>query len=231
MFRLLAVVVLFALSSLKFAHAFTITLEPDKWYLLSVPGAVDRSVADIVGDQLDADDLDQNWVIYAFDSQSQRYRQNTPDMELTAGDAFWLLHMHDDAVDLQVALDAPTVDLIQQSGCASSIGCFEYALPTGDNVAWSLLGSPFPEGVAIAEIRLVTYGGPCSGGCTLEAAQEMGISNASFFGYDEAKNKYNTLSGGEYIEAGEGYWLTTRIPAEYSPARLIMPTFCTPIDT
>ena len=231
MIRLSVVAVLFTLSSLQFAHAFTITLEPDTWYLLSVPGATDRRVIDIVGDELQADELGQTWAIHSYDNQSRSYRQSSPDLILEPGEAFWLLHLQDSAIELQVSLDAPTVELVQQIGCSSPFGCFEYPLSTGDGVAWSMLGSPFPEGVAVAEMLLVTSGGPCSSGCTLDAALERGMSNASLFGFDEESNEYTTVSDGEYIEAGKGYWLATRIPSDFAPARLIMPTFCTPIGT
>ena len=231
MIRLSVVAVLFVVSSFQFAHAFTITLEPATWYLMSVPGANESSVADIVGDQMHADELGQTWAVHAYDSQSRSYRQSSPDMVLNEGDAFWLLHFQDSAVEIQVALDAPTVELVHQTGCASPFGCFEYPLPAGDGVAWSMLGSPFPEGVAVGEIVLVTTGGPCTSGCTLDVALEKGMSNNSLFGFDEKTNSYTTVSDGDYIEAGEGYWLATKVPSEFAPARLIMPTFCTPIDT
>lgn len=220
--------VTFGLLTLHVGPAFSLTLESNLWHLISVPGDSDQSIAELFDGQLEASDYDDTWAIFLFDSDTQAYAVPDIGTTLNPGDAFWIQHSEQSAIEMEVNLDARTVPLTVPVLCASPIGCYEIALPTGEGEQWSLLGTPFPEGVLVSDILVVTNAGPCQVGCTLAEAGNANLTANVMYDYVTEDNEYLDIGVQDYLEASEGYWFATAIPDEMGPAFLLFPTFCTP---
>lgn len=209
-------------------QASAATLEPDTWYMVSVPGDAGQTVAGLFNGQLDGQDYNETWVTFQFDRQTQEYVTPGLNSTLEPGDAFWVLHQESGNVSIDYESDASSVPLNSQVFCSSPIGCYEYDLPVGNDVKWSLIGTPFPEGVKVNDIQLVTSSGPCDSGCTLQQATDAGLASDGLSYYNAASDSYESFSGDQYLEAGDGYWFGTNIPSAQGPAYLLFPTYCTP---
>lgn len=209
-------------------YAFTISLQSGQWYLLSIPGDTNVAVSEMFDGQLNAADSGETWALLAYDNQQQTYVEISGDSLLNPGVGFWFQQNSGSAVELVVDVYAPSVPLSVASPCESPFGCFDFSLPTDNVVRWSLIGTPFPEGVDIRDVSLVTDAGPCSNGCTIQQAFDAELSGDSFYRYDAANNEYVALSSDDMLIAGESYWFPTIIAPSAGSARLVIPTYCTP---
>lgn len=207
-------------------NAFNVNLAPGKWYLLSVPGEPDRTVADLFRSELAEGDYNNTWAVYIFDKSSQNYDLPTVNDLLPTGEAFWFIHYSNTSIGFEVPEDMPDVPLALLSSCPSEGGCLEYELPTGSGVSWSMIGTPFLESVVINDIRLVTDSGPCQSGCTIAQAYDAGMSGNTFYAFDAVTNAYELLVNDDLLMAGDGHWFPTTIAGEFGPAKLLIPNFC-----
>lgn len=207
-------------------QAFNIDLAPEEWYLLSVPGEQTESIAALFNDDLEEADYNTTWTVYSYDKSIQDYKQLSATDVLGTGEAFWFVHYSGSSISFEVSEDFLEAPMVVSSACPSEAGCFEYDLPTGSDVSWSMIGSPFLESVYIDEIRLVTSSGVCQAGCTINEASDAGLSGNAFFLYSTEETAYDPLVDDELMMAGEGHWFPSTIPDELQPARLLIPNFC-----
>lgn len=208
--------------------AFTLNLDAQKWHLLSLPGSEAQSVSQIFSGQLAAADYDSTWAVFTYDEQQNAYSLANVNGSIEEGAAFWFQHLSSNPIAIEIDLFAPSVALNNQAPCPSSFGCFDYPLATGDGVRWTLIGTPFPEGVEINDLILVTSSGACQNGCTLEQASNANLASESFFRLGSGSQGYDAVGSGDMLKAGDGHWFGTSIAAEFGPARLVIPTYCTP---
>ena len=213
------------------AQAFSLDLALGEWHVLSVPGTTQDSILDLFDGELSAGEFNDTWSVYVLDEQTQDYLQPSVTATLEPGSAFWFIHYSDSSVSAEVNLSNQTVPLTSNGGCPTqSMGCFEHDLPVADNLeSWSILGTPFPEGVMVEDIVLVTSAGPCADGCNLQEAFEANLLSSGVYSYDVEQNDYTQLTASEFMEPGEGYWFPTTISAAYGPASLLVPTYCSPL--
>ncbi|MFK7992822.1 MAG: hypothetical protein AB8B87_01710 [Granulosicoccus sp.] len=211
-------------------HAFTLNLEPAKWHSLSASGSDSRTTAQMFAGQLNPNQYGSQWTVFLFDDQTQQYSQAALNSPIEPGAGFWFVHMSDNAIQLEIDVFAPTVPLSTAAPCQASFGCHVYPLPSLGSSVWSLLGVPFPEGVEVQDVMLVTDSGTCQNGCTLQQAIDAGLAASSFYRFDAESLQYVAVPANDLLQAGDGYWLPTSIPPSLGAARLLFPTYCTPFS-
>lgn len=218
----------FTLLACKGVYAFNINLGSGEWYMLTVPGDTEQSIEEAFSSSLSGDEYGETWSLFVFDSEIGQYVQPPGTATLPSrGEAFWIVQETGSVVPVSIPDQLEYVQLTRSSICPTDVGCFEYPLPTGEGATWSMIGSPFIEGVYISELIVKTDAGPCFDGCSLAQASQAGLTGETFFAFNRGSEDYTELSTNDILMPGDGHWFRTSISSEYGSAQLIIANYCT----
>ena len=167
----------------------------------------------------------EDWIVYTFNDETQNYSLvNYSGNELEAGEAFWIVHIGDAAVELDIPVGLPKAKSVVLPACGSDQGCFPLPLENGPSnpdtdtaQSFHLIGSPFSYNSEVGEVRFVTQpsAAECESGCSLEEAGAAEFSESFFWVYNSSTAEYEQRSTGDEIKPWEGFWFVT-LPAAHA---------------
>jgi len=85
-------------------------------------------------------------------------------------------------------------------------------------VQWNMVGYPFFNEVGLDRLRVVTKGGACVGGCSLDEAKRAGIVEDRFWHYEGGG--YEVLEGSGQLHSWDGFWVAVLAGGESVEPRL-----------
>lgn len=206
------------------ATAASRDVESGEWQLLSLPGDSTAPVGSLFGDSLPADEINNTWAVFTFDTTSFSYRALSATDQIEPSDAFWFVQLTGQSVTIDLALEVDSPALEISEICTSASGCIEHELTATGAVGWTMVGAPFMQSVPVDQIRLVTSDGPCAQGCNMIEAASVGLTNGIFYAYDAARQAYAEIGVGDSLQSEVGYWFANTLPAGYEGARLLIPS-------
>ncbi len=205
-----------------------VELPSDRWQLLSLPlngPSAGASVAELFADDITGT-YGIDWIIFLFDSTTNRYIDPGSDGVLEPGAGFWIIQSTDQTAWLDMPAGSTSVETVQSPACGAFSGCYEIDLPlSADGTPWNLIGNPYHAPAPAGSIRLRSATGHCSGptGCSIvEQADDSGANllNSVFFGFNG--NRYDAIDETGSLLPWRGYWaLVTTTDSQMSPTMLL----------
>ncbi len=158
-----------------------------------------------------------DWILYSYDPQSNSYVNPDPNSILKQGVGYWIIQITGAAVTLNLPSESTATSVIHSTKCASTNGCYEIALATAsDDTQWNMLGYPFTNenDLARVRVRVVTNGGECENGCSLDAAKDANIFYNKLWNYD--------VSELSVFKPWNGFWGMTLQEADTLAPKLLI---------
>jgi hypothetical protein len=202
------------------------TLPDNQWKMIAlecVPPTGEDTVSDLFADDITGA-IDTTWAVFSYDTATNSYTPHASTDVLEIGKGYWIIQITDGDVELDVPRDSHRTPVTNPTACTSSKGCFEYTLDTDSAVEWNMVGNPFLKAVNLDDLRVITEGSPCSGGCSLPDAQSANIVHGSVWTYDGAPDTpYTEIMSGGSIPARAGFWVAALSQANTQNPRLLIP--------
>ena len=184
------------------ATAAEISLEPDRWHLMSLASNAISEDLPPLFDALTAEDVDSPF-LWAYDGSLyvDLLTASATDLEhLTAGMAFWYKHSSDSPVVLE-SMAFPFNDT--SVTCAPDVECIRSELRS---VGWHMIGNPFDAPLVARDSIMFNHAELCPQGCPITEAIDKGLITGDLWAW----------SGSEYINRlndvvvpWEGLWVET----------------------
>jgi hypothetical protein len=195
---------------------------PNKeWRQISLPATPpsnNNTVLNLFADEL-GNNYGNEWILYSYDPQSNSYVNPGPNGILKQGVGYWIIQVTGETISLNLPNTSTATPVVLSTECASNNGCYEIKLATtSDDIQWNMLGYPFQNGSNLTRVRVVTNGGVCANGCSLDEAKNANIFHNRLWGYDG--NQLNKLS--DFTSWG-GFWAVTLQEANNLAPKLLIP--------
>jgi len=163
-------------------------LPNNEWRLISLfsaPPSHDNTALQLFSDEL-GDGYGSRWIMFSYDPQRNSYIELGSNDTLSQGIGYWIVQLTGVPVTLNLSSANSITPVVLSSQCISAKGCYEIALASAvDGSQWNLLGYPFSRGNDISRVRVVTNGGLCKNGCSLDSAKDENIFHNRLWSYDE----------------------------------------------
>ena len=213
-----------ALLTITQAHATRASLESDRWYQLSVPAFAENStVGGLFGDALPGDGYGKNWIVHRFAPERGAYVDPGLNGTIDAGEAVWIKQKTRERVMLDMPLPAKSEPVIATAPCASLNGCFRLPLSSAaSGRQWSMVGVPFNQRTAIADIRFVNSA-RCARGCTLKRAAALGYVSPAILSHDGSRMTYVELDMADELAPWQGGWIAVNKNVHGTMPALLLP--------
>ena len=203
----------------------TLVIKDGVWEQIVFPIQSDtQTLLSLVGDDLDAEDYDSKWVVWAYEADVSRYTKVLLDDTIETGHAYWIVQNTGGDVELGVPPELVTQPQSSIDGCVSNDGCLKVSVPTVSNGSWSLRGSPYPGPLSMGSLRVVTpvASAVCETGYNLDRGSASGVVSNQVFHYDSEQQAYITLDSGSSIGSWKGFWVRSLSDSE-GPISLVFP--------
>ena len=202
-----------------------VILDSRRWEQLVIPAdASSTTVRELFADDLPADGYGALWVIFLFDGQRGQYVNPGIDGAIPAGAGFWMFHLTESAVTLDLPSSVPETATQRSDACAVD-ECVVIPLSSqADQAVYTMLGSALATTVLTDEVRIRvnSAGSACQNGCSLQQAVEQQYISAPLWHYDTASNAYIDLSVLGQIEPWQAFWLLS-MPLSTGTMEMLFP--------
>jgi hypothetical protein len=189
-------------------NASTLNVTSGSWQqisLLCTPPSNAGTTEAILGDDLDGI-YGSDWVIYSYNPSKNTYTDIGLNGTLTPGVGYWIIHHNGSTATLDLPAGSTQTPATPSSQCASSDGCYNLPLVSGSNqVRWNMSGHPFSKSVALNRVRVVTNGGPCASGCSLNQAKAENIVENKLWHF--SGGSYQVIQGNTQLNPWDGFWI------------------------
>ena len=202
------------------------TVPSGKWAQLSLPAdASNLTIRALFADELAANEYNNLWVIYYFDSVSGEYVNPGIDGSLPQSAGFWMMQITDSAVSLQLPSTIPAASATSSSACAADQCSIAPITSRNDAAVFNFIGSAQPGPSQTSELRLRSRsnGSPCAVGCALDTAVAQRLLRAPLWHYDTATNNYIDLGEIGQIGPWQGVWMRADTGLSNAGADLLFP--------
>lgn len=194
---------------------------PDgQWHQISLPcdPGNNNTVADIFGDD-GLGVFGTDWGLWADSNGSYDMVELTT--ELKTGTGYWIIQMSGSTQTLDMPDNSTVTPVTESSGCPAA-GCVETALATlSDDTQWNLVGYPFATAQPLANVRVQTHSGVCSGGCDLDTTMTQNLVSNEVWAYDGTD--FVKVSSSDHMEPWTAYWIKVLKDADGLDPVMLMP--------
>ncbi len=221
----ICILTLLIFSTRVVATAPTLVIKDGVWEQIVFPTQSDsQTLRSLIGDDLNPDDYDSNWVVWAYEADGSRYTKVSLDDTIETGHAYWIVQHTGGAVELDVPPEVVTQPQSGIDGCVSNDGCLKVGVPTVAGGSWSLRGSPYPGPLSMGSLRVVTpvASAECETGYDLDRGFVSGVMSNQVFHYDSDQRAYIALDTESSIGAWSGFWIRSLSDSE-GPISLVFP--------
>jgi len=237
-FRHFALLLLFVLTiSNAYADcADTYTLPDKQWHQISLPctaPAGSSTAAVILGDDMgDSAVYNENWVLYAYDANSNAYNNIGTDGEMVPAVGYWIYNGTGGTRVLSMPAGSQPVAPVSSLECpAITSSCIEtglnYSAERAGESQYNMIGIPSAEPFDWADIHIgdtqtcsATNGS--GAGCTLEEANASNIFESTAWQY--TGTAYNVIDSSSTVSTWSGMWVDILQNAQpNSELRLLLP--------
>ena len=222
----------------------SISLARDQWHLISIPARSSLTFSDFISEYLDPADFNDPtsltpWVAFRYDSELNDPVTGSPgnyvlfnltDSLESLMEGFWLYHLYPASIELGLPSDAIHASGVDTTECATGFFCESIQLAVGQgSVGWTIGAIPSPIEPDVEDLRIDTLntGTVCDSGCSLEEANQFGISAPQVWIYDPSASSgnggYQALSAGSTIPRWSGFWVPAAAAAAQGNAELEVP--------
>ncbi|MFK8082222.1 MAG: DUF1800 family protein [Granulosicoccus sp.] len=205
--RLVASFILLATAfSCNVFAAPTHTLTNGDWSLISIPAdpGGNGTVVSIFGDNLPAASYGQNgnWVMYAFNAESNDYRELALNDTLEANTGYWIVQTVKDYALLTVPDSLAALDDENAPGCPPDTECAAKTLVGG---VWNLVGASLATPRRFRDTRFQQDNTPCAAGCTPWQANNNDLLPDAVYRY--TPDGYEKIRPTTELRPWDGLWL------------------------
>ena len=196
-------------------------LPSGEWRLISLPadpGDSNNTVSVILADDILAGDKSKvvygtDWVVYAYDSITERYISKRLTDPLVQGVGYWIIQV-----------TGSTVQLDMPDGSVAGPDPFTALLTppaNGVSAKWNMLGHPMNVPMNFSDYKIKTSSGVCSGqGCNPTQAEQNNIFHNRIWRYTGVG--FEEISGDTPLNSWDGFWCATLENSTDLDVQLIM---------
>lgn len=187
----------------------TKTLTSDFWEQISLPGpvAMELTVGDVFGDELEPLDYGSNWILFRYNPESSLYEDVGINGVLGQGIGYWMVQIT--GADVQISIPAGSGNTLSNTATdCGSPRCFSAPLDFQSGpVTWNMLGYPYAISQVADTVQVSTQFGDCIDGCDIVEANENNLIGQQLWHYNPEINAYDALVGSAIVNAWDGVWV------------------------
>jgi hypothetical protein len=197
-----------------------LNLASGRWQKISLPcvPSVNALCSGCFGDDLNGA-YGADWAVYSYDAVNNGYEDVGLNDTLKQGVGYWVIHHNGVNAELDLPEGSTQTMVTPANQCAGDKACNHIPLVSrSGQVQWNMVGYPFFNEVGLDRLRVVTKGGACVGGCSLDEAKRAGIVEDRFWHYEGGG--YEVLEGSGQLHSWDGFWVAVLAGGESVEPRL-----------